>query len=412
MKSVITPLVLVLVSTIPISAQEQIPYADLNIYAGNTHSHTIYTMSHGAHLGRPADFVKGSKILEIDGLHLNRPINYFIKPDWEKVQGPPRVHFELAAQNGFDFYCVTDHSQEAAFYPNDALNIAWMLSQKEAELATTPTFTGLIGYEHSENDGPGGKGHYNVIGSASYLNALDPGVDVPYFYQWLKENPVNPLTGDPVAVTFNHPGSDQYDNWSFRDDEITDIITMLEVINGKVLRFEGFISALDKGWKISPVAGLDNHDTGGISKLEARTFVIAAHNTKSDILQAMRMRRTYAATDQNLECRYTVNGFMAGANIPSAGTYLFDIYLNDPDVGDASDMITKIEVIGAGGELIKTFVPEVKSHHIRCQIEVSETEKPSAYYFLKIWDNSADAAAVAAGENRPVAALAPVWITR
>ncbi len=408
MKSIIIPLIVSLVSIIPVSAQDEIPYENLNVYAGNTHAHTIYTMSHGAHLGRPADFVKGSKILEIDAQHLNRPINYFIKSDWEKVQGPPRVHFELAAQNGFDFYCVTDHSQEAAFYPNDPLNIAWMLSQKEAELATPASFTGLIGYEHSENDGPGGKGHYNVIGSANYLNALDPGVDVPHFYQWLKENSVNPLTGDPVVVTFNHPGPDQYDNWSFRDDEITDIITMLEVINGKLPRFEGFISALDKGWKVSPVAGLDNHDTTGISKLEARTFVVAAHNTKSDILQAMRMRRTYAATDKNLECRYTVNGYMAGADIPSAATYLFDIYLNDPDVGDPSDMITKIEVIGSGGELIKTFEPDTQSHQIRCQIEVSESETTSTYYFLKIWDNAAEVA----GENLPVAALAPVWIVR
>ena len=187
---------------------------------------------------------------------------------------------------------------------------------------------------------------------------------------------------------------------------------MLAVINGKLPRFEGFVSALDKGWKVSPVAGLDNHDTSGISKLEARTFVIAAHNTKSDILQAMRLRRTYAATDKNLECRYTVNGHMAGADIPSAATYLFDVYLNDPDVGDASDMITRIEVIGSGGELIKTFVPEVKSHQIRCQIEVKESEKPSAYYFLKIWDNAADAAADAGGTDLPVAALAPVWITR
>ena len=62
--------------------------------------------------------------------------------------------------------------------------------------------------------------------------------------------------------------------------------------------------------------------------------------------------------------------------------------------------------------MIKSFVPDAKSHQIRCQIEVSENETPSAYYFLKIWDNSADPAAVAAGTNLPVAALAPVWIVR
>ncbi len=394
------------------SAQVPKPYEELNIYAGNTHAHTIYTMSHGSHLGRPPDFVKGSKILEIDALHLSRPINYLIKPDWEKYQGTPQDHFALAAQSDFDFYCVTDHSQEAAFYPNDPLNIAWILSQKHAEKATTDTFTGLIGYEHSENDGPGGKGHYNVIGSSRYLNALDPGVDVASFYTWLKANPINLTTGDPVAVTFNHPGPEQYDNWKFRDAEITDIITMLEVINGTQPSYEGFISALDKGWKVSPVAGLDNHGTGGIKEIEARTFVVAARNTRSDILRAMRMRRTYAASDKNLECRYTVNGHMAGADIPSAATYTFEVYINDPDTSDPADTITKIEIIGSGGALIDTFIPATKSHRVRCRMEVSGSENPSAYYFLKIWDNSADPAGAAAESDLPVATLAPVWITR
>jgi len=43
------------------------------------------------------------------------------------------------------------------------------------------------------------------------------------------------------------------------------IITMLEVINSnKNVHYDGFLQALDSGWKVSPVAGNDNHGLDGI----------------------------------------------------------------------------------------------------------------------------------------------------
>ena len=60
----------------------------------------------------------GEKLIEVDENGAQHPAKtQVLKPDWQKVQGPPAVHFALAKSLGYDFYITTDHSQEAAFQP-------------------------------------------------------------------------------------------------------------------------------------------------------------------------------------------------------------------------------------------------------------------------------------------------------
>ena len=89
-------------------------------------------------------------------------------------------HYELAKENGYDFYFVTDHSQYPVYTPD-----AWAAVKAAAEAATDASFVALRGYEHSENDGPDGRGHMNVYNSSDYLNAMADGVSVEYFHNWL-----------------------------------------------------------------------------------------------------------------------------------------------------------------------------------------------------------------------------------
>src|SRR5260370_26572667 len=247
-----------------------------------------------------------------------------LKPDWQKNQGPPSEHFRRAQENGYDFYATTDHSQEAAFQPVSEENAAWMAVKQQAAQATGPGFVALAGYEHSENDGPKGEGHLNVFNSAGMLNALAPGVDLPYFYKWLETARAN---GDgPVVASFNHANPDQYNNWAYRDPQITDIITMLEVINANnKIHYEAFVNALDHGWKVAPVSGNDNHGYSGIGRATSRTFVLATAKTKAAILDAMKNRRTYASLDKNLQCKYTVNGALMGSTLDRPEVFKFDI---------------------------------------------------------------------------------------
>jgi len=373
-----------------------------HIYAGNTHSHTSYTWSHGQQWDNPQHLV-------VTGSTDAPGPNNVLKPDWKKFQGPPAKHFAIAKSMGYDFYVSSDHSQEAAFQPVSPTNAAWQDTKAAAAAATDSHFIGLAGYEHSENNGPGGKGHLNVINSAEYLNALAPGVDLPYLYKWLKTVPSN---GDgPVVASFNHPGPQQYADWANRDSQITDIITMLEVVNSdKSIHYQGFINALDKGWKVSPIAGADNHGLPNMAKnrSKARTFVLATNLSKDALLEAMKHRRTYASLDGNLQCRYTVNGRAMGSTLDKPSVLRFDILIEDPDAANPRDRITKIDIVKDGGAVALEY-QSTPGYAVRWTPSIEDST--SRYFFVRVWTAGGGEAA-GADPARPMAWLAPVWTGR
>jgi hypothetical protein len=408
-------------------------FPQYHIYRGNTHAHTSFTWSHGEQWakndcsgvpiylpdhtfpevhswsaeGNQPPSGKCPGMIIIGSSQYPGP-NSELKPDWKKYQGDPAEHFALAKQNGYDFYTTSDHSQDAAFQPVSPTNPAWLEVKKQAAEATTPEFVAIPAYEHSENDGPNGVGHLNVFNSATYLNALDPGVDLPYLYKWLKTAKPN---GDGVVVaSFNHPGPDQYNNWAYRDPEVTDIITMLEVINSNShIHEEGFIHALDKGWKVSPVSGNDNHGTRGIAGDSSRTFVLATSRTKVAILEAMKHRRTYASLDNDIQCRYSVNGAVMGSTLARSASFKFDIRISDPDTNEPKDKITKIEIVKDHGEVAQTYVPDTPDYKITWAPTI--TDATSTYFYIRVW-NAGGGDAPGGTPNKPVAWLAPVWTGR
>lgn len=401
-----------------------------NIYRGSTHAHTSYTWSHGEQWAKTdckgivvfggdfnADSVDTWKAGYVNdtvcpAIIIVRSSQYpgpglKLKQNWREVQGLPSVHFALAKANGYDFYISTDHSQEYAFNPPASSNQSWIDTKQAAETATDDNFIAIRGYEHSENNGPNGQGHLNVINSSEYLNALDPQVDLPYLYKWLKT--VKPTGEGPVVATFNHPGAKQYNNWAYRDAEITDIITMLEVINSNnKIHYEAFVNALDKGWKVSPVCGNDNHGLTGIMNNTSRTFVLAKSKTKKDILEAMKNRRTYASLDQDIQCSYTLNDSIMGSTLPAANAYKFNIEISDPGTNEPKNKITQIDIVSDSGKVLKTYKPGA-SYSVSWSPTIQNVG--AKYFFVRVW-NAGGGDAKAADQKSPVAWLAPVWIKK
>jgi hypothetical protein len=373
-----------------------------HIYAGNTHSHTSYTWSHGTQWPNSPS----NKMVVKDSTSYPGP-NAVPKPDWKKYQGPPADHFALAKAHGYDFYIVTDHSQEAPLQPVSPTNPAWVDTAKAATAATNSHFLALRGFENSENNGPGGKGHLNVINSAEYLNALSPGIDLPYLYQWLKT--ARPDGAGPVVASFNHPGPHQYDDWADRDPQITEIITMLEVINSNnKIHYEAFVNALDKGWKVAPICGNDNHGTGGITQHTSRMFVLATSLTKGALLEALQHRRTYAALDGNIQCRYSVNGAIMGSTLDRPDIFHFAITIRDPDTSKPGDRITKIDIVKDGGQVVEAYRP-APAHSVTWNPTIQDAT--NHYFFVRVW-NERGGDAKGENPNEPIAWLAPVWTGR
>jgi hypothetical protein len=381
------------------SGQTNAPLPQYHIYAGNTHSHTVNTWSHGEQYAKaPPESGEGKpKVAK----------SKILKPDWQKHQGPPSAHFALAKSKGYDFYITTDHSQEAAFQPVSPLNAAWVATQRDAAAATDSNFVAIAGYEHSENNGPNGTGHLNVINSSEYLNALAPGIDLPYLYRWLKTVPPN---GDgPVVASFNHPGAHGYNDWAYRDPQVADIVTLLEVINSNnKIHYAGFVNALDKGWKVSPVCGNDNHGFWGIVHHTSRTFVLATARTKAAILDGMKQRRTYASLDGNIQCRYTVNGAIMGSTLKRPEVFDFDISISDPDTDKPKDKITKIDIVKDGGAVVQVCKP-TPAYAVTWSPTIKDAT--NKFFFVRVWNAGGGDAAGASPAN-PVAWLAPVWTGR
>jgi hypothetical protein len=417
---VLTPALVTLVAR-----QADDPLDSYQLYRGSTHAHTAYTWSHGAQFAKngcagimvyannlwSSGYVKTKEhgcpgIFVIDGAQYPSS-DVAVKQDWHKDQGPPSAHYALAKTNGYDFYCVTDHSQEAAFQPPSPSNPTWSKSKQQAAEATNSNFVGIAGFEYSENDGPGSKGHLNVMNSDGMINALAAGVDLPHFYQWLES--ASPNGDGPVVASFNHPGPEQYGNWEDRDPKVTDIITMLEVINSNnKIHYQAFVHALDKGWKVSPVSGNDNHGLGGIAHNTSRTVVLAKEKTKPAILDAMKHRRTYASLDNNIQCRYSVNGAVMGSTLDRPENFKFNITVNDPDSNNPNDKITKIDIVKDGGAVVQTYTPE-PGYAVRWSPTINDST--SKYFFVRVW-NAGGGDAPGADPAKPVAWLAPVWTGR
>jgi hypothetical protein len=266
---------------------------------------------------------------------------------------------------------------------------------------------GLTGFEYSENNGPGAKGHLNVYNSLEYLNALAPGRDLPYLFNWLKSARSD---GDgPVVASFNHPGASQYNDWADCDPQVADVITLCEVINSNnKIHYEAFLRALDQGWKVSPVCGNDNHGFGGITQQTSRTFVLAKARTKAALLDAMRHRRTYASLDGNIQCRYTVNGAIMGSTLNRPGVFQFDISIKDPDTAKPLNRITKIDVVRAGGTVAAEHRP-APAHAVAWSPTIRDTT--SRYFLVRVW-NEGGGDAPKGDANKPVAWLAPIWTGR
>lgn len=375
--------------------QQPLPY--FKIYRGNTHSHTIFTWTHGAHrekgmtdLSSPTEFHPDWNVPQ--GMDWRDYHTISLNPEeYTNRQGLPANHYELAIENGYDFYAVTDHTQEPTLQPVSKDNPVWQIMLRTAdEFNKYPDFVALAGFEYSRNTtANGGRGHINMINSTEYVNAdhgqrgpappwPEANWSIPQFYNWVKS--AKPYHNNGYVVTgFNHPQPAQYNDWDHIDDEIVNLISTFEIhTKYNEIRWEAYIRALNKGWKVSPIGVLDNHGINEIKELPPPTIVLAPELTGEAITRALRQRRTFASWNEGVELRYAVNGFIMGSTLNSTDKFNFHIEIKTPatkpdervrriqilrNALDGRDDVEVVaEIVFAGNKDIIVWNPAIEDH--------------------------------------------------
>ena len=355
--------------------------ADYQLYFGQLHSHTTYSDGSGS---------------------LETALEYI---------------GSLPKSANVQFVAFTDHSNyfdtTSAANPADALNDKSLMTDASRALweqykgavadfnAGQSDIVALAGYEMTWSGGPG---HINTFDSDglvsrnnSALNNKSSDAGMKLYYETINK-------GDSLNQ-FNHPGSTfgNFTDFSYWDEATDARMFLVEVGNGEgqigaggyYPSYEQYILALDKGWHVAPTNNQDNHKGRWGNANDARDVILTNDFTEQGIYDAIRALRVYATEDKNLQVYYTVNDMPMGTifgdeNTPEKLNVLVTVY--DPD---ASDAISKVELVVDGGKTAHTWDDEAELKEGALSVEL---DPEYSYYFIRVTQKDGD-----------LAVTAPVW---
>ncbi|MFH1537987.1 MAG: CehA/McbA family metallohydrolase, partial [bacterium] len=295
---------------------------EYNLYFGGTHSHT--------------SFSDGKKMPE---------------DAWDTARG-----------GGCDFWYVTDHYHslsDVESHPEGSQGVKeW---DYEMEVAGKKTedgkFLALLGWEWSDGD----FGHMNVLfDPAEPPPMLMTGVYDRFISYWLRKHR-DSLTG------FNHPlWSEGKGMNNFRDFEfvpkIAQQVVYMEISFLDEVHY--FYRALDRGWRIAPLAAQDNHDPDWCLRGEL-VGVYAEELTGESLKEAFIARRFYATTDRGLILSFRGNGEEMGSLVAADSVEL------EIGVSHREQKTPKlVRLVTNGAEVLKEWEPEPGEFNASYRVDV------------------------------------------
>jgi hypothetical protein len=221
--------------------------------------------------------------------------------------GTPSAAFAYARDvANIDVMALTDHTHYMSVSE-------YVQLQQAANTATqNGVFVAICGQEHGSlsTSEPGAFGHVNIYEAASLIPQYNNGTDFRYnlfgTYAWIANN-LDDTIFQPLVGSFNHPynGSGagiwaKFKNFEW-DSTGDGAMKLIEVLNGKrSADYEPeLFDALGKGWHVGALGNQDNHEgmwgnqPNNIGNIPL-TGIWAPALTKSDMLQALAARRTFA----------------------------------------------------------------------------------------------------------------------
>ncbi len=281
---------------------------------------------------------------------------------------------------GLDFATLTDHSDFfPASYNTPTAPLAWRRQAALSQQLSDTNFSLLRGFEFTNDQ----QNHLNVIGSQNWVSRATIGdgtLSMKPFYTWLTTPPTADPTGNGVGIgggdgygQFNHPGDKGALNW---DDYTFDAAAAQRMATIEIHGSQGksasdrndsdagwYWFALAKGWTVSPVMDFDFHDwakDGVITTAQPgkdcgvkgylfcqRTLVLAADNTRPEILNALRLRRTTASELPDLWATLRgPGGAWQGGTVAATPGSTITLHV---DAASDTETIQSIDIIGDRG---------------------------------------------------------------
>ena len=357
--------------------------ARYQLYFGQLHSHTTYSDGSGT-LDAALDYVKNlPDSANVDFVAFTDHSNYFDKSGEANPEGAL-----------YDMSLATAYSQETWKSYKDAV-AAFNASQSDV--------VAIAGFEMTWSGGPGHINTFNTPGIVSRnnttLNNKTSDAGMKAYYALLSQ----PEGADSMSQ-FNHPGSTfgTFTDFSYYDALIDSRIFLVEVGNGEgqigaggyYPSYEYYTMALDKGWHVAPTNNQDNHKGKWGNANDARDVIITDDFSEQGIYAAIRAMHMYSTEDKNLEIGYTLNDQLMGSSISVVPEKLnISVTVNDPD---ASDSISKVEVIVNSGKTIYTWSDPAELATGALSVEL---DPDYSYYYIRVTEGDGD-----------LAVTAPVWV--
>jgi hypothetical protein len=273
--------------------------------------------------------------------------------------------------------------------------------------------------------------HFNIFFANEICN-IEAGDFKTLYEEWLPAHPEVPF------IQFNHPdyradqrpttkpkernndyGIDDYDG-DF--DRLVQAggphVALIELIVGPAFSSAtnkphqqgtheaDYIFYLNKGFRLAPSCGQDNHKRTWGTATHARMGVWATALTRAAWIEAINNRRCYATEDESLEIRFSVNDSIMGSTIDlgDSGTARISISLRDDNEADARYRV-KLFYDNAVGGPEATIIENVRLDQDVHDVEFLHIPDPGGYYFVKVTQESNGTE-----NHNDDAWTAPVWV--
>jgi hypothetical protein len=312
--------------------------------------------------------------------------------------------FPVGRDSGADFMALTEHySTSNAYEPWTMDELQWLDLKAAAAHFTSGSFVAMPAYEYWLVADVGEINVFNVKDLPPKMTFLGPD-RLGMFQDWLAQQPGG-------VGQFNHP---TYVTRDFKDyagltPARDDAMGLLEVFND-VFTEASYTKALDAGWHVLPSANSDTHDANWIWGNDMRTVLLAESLTPADLYAAMRAQRGYSTMDKNLRIRFSVNGSVMGSTLAgTAAAFTAEVKISDPDAlaGDASDAITRVEIVSDRG-VVRSLVPSAAAGTRTITWTAKALPLKARYFWVRVSTASEDFNDVPG----VTAWTAPVWTGR